>query len=101
MNALIFLIVRVIDLYIWVIIASAILSWLIAFNVINTSNRFVLTVVDVLYRLTEPLLRPIRSILPNLGGIDISPVILILLLLFLRDLIVELAVQPSQVIINP
>ena len=79
--------VLVIDLYIWVVIASAILSWLVAFNVVNTNNRVVLVIGDTLYRLTEPALRPIRSILPNLGGIDISPVILILLLLFIRDVV--------------
>jgi YggT family protein len=87
MVPLIGFITLVIDLYIWVVIASAILSWLIAFNVVNTSNRFVYTVADMLYRITEPALRPIRSILPNLGGIDISPVILILLLLFIRDVV--------------
>ncbi|HMK41285.1 MAG TPA: YggT family protein, partial [Methyloceanibacter sp.] len=74
MVPLIGFIVLVIDLYIWVVIAGAILSWLIAFNVVNTNNRFVYQVADMLYRLTEPALRPIRSILPNLGGIDISPV---------------------------
>ena len=95
MNALAYLTLRVIDLYIWVIIISAILSWLVAFNVINTQNRFVSTVVDILWRLTEPALRPIRSVLPNLGGIDISPVIVILVLLFIRDLIVEYVVQPA------
>ena len=79
--------VLVIDLYVWVVIASAILSWLVAFNVVNTNNRVVLVIGDTLYRLTEPALRPIRSILPNLGGIDISPVILILLLLFIRDVV--------------
>ena len=79
--------VLVIDLYIWVVIASAILSCLVAFNVVNTNNRVVLVIGDTLYRLTEPALRPIRSILPNLGGIDISPVILILLLLFIRDVV--------------
>ena len=79
--------VLVIDLYIWVVIASAILSWLVAFNVVNTNNRVVLVIGHTLYRLTEPALRPIRSILPNLGGIDISPVILILLLLFIRDVV--------------
>ena len=87
MVPLIGFIVLVIDLYIWVVIISAILSWLIAFNVVNTSNRFVYTVADVLYRLTEPALRPIRNVIPNLGGIDISPVILILLLLFIRDVV--------------
>jgi YggT family protein len=87
MVPLISFIVLVIDLYIWVVIASAILSWLIAFNVVNTQNRFVYTVADMLYRVTEPALRPIRSIIPNLGGIDISPVILILFLLFIRDVV--------------
>jgi YggT family protein len=87
MVPLIEFIVYVIQLYIWVIIASAILSWLIAFNVVNTSNRFVYSVAETLYRLTEPALRPIRSLIPNLGGIDISPVILILFLLFLRDVV--------------
>ena len=99
MVPLIGFIVLVIDLYIWVVIAGAILSWLIAFNVVNTSNRFVYSVADMLYRVTEPALRPIRSILPNLGGIDISPVILILILLFIRDVVllgwVLPAVQPS------
>jgi YggT family protein len=79
--------VLVIDLYIWIVIASAILSWLVAFNVVNTNNRVVLMIGDTLYRVTEPVLRPIRNILPNLGGIDISPVILILLLLFVRDVV--------------
>jgi YggT family protein len=87
MLPLIGFIVLVIDLFIWIVIASAILSWLVAFNVVNTNNRVVLTIGDMLYRLTEPALRPIRSILPNLGGIDISPVILILLLLFIRDVV--------------
>ncbi len=100
MVPLIGFIVLVIDLYIWVVIASAILSWLIAFNVVNTSNRFVYTLADMLYRITEPALRPIRNILPNLGGIDISPVILILFLLFIRDVvllgwILPAVVQPS------
>ena len=74
-------------LYIYVVIASAIFSWLIAFDVVNTRNRFVYSVVDMLYRITEPALRPIRNFLPNLGGIDISPVILILILMFVSDVI--------------
>ena len=98
MVPLIGFIVLVIDLYIWVVIAGAILSWLIAFNVVNTQNRFVYSVADMLYRLTEPALRPIRRVLPNLGGIDISPVILILFLLFIRDVVllgwILPAVQP-------
>ena len=85
------LIATVIDLYIWVLILSAVMSWLVAFGVINTNNRFVYTVLDILWRLTEPALRPIRRLLPNLGGIDISPVILILLLYFVRNLLMRLA----------
>jgi YggT family protein len=87
MGPLILFIVYLIQLYIWIVIASAILSWLVAFNVVNTNNRVVLMIGDTLYRLTEPALRPIRSILPNLGGIDISPVILILLLLFVQNVV--------------
>jgi YggT family protein len=98
MVPLIGFIVLVIDLYIWVVIASAILSWLIAFNVVNTSNRFVFSIADMLYRVTEPALRPIRSILPNLGGIDISPVILILLLLFIRDVLLLGWILPAFVV---
>jgi YggT family protein len=92
MNSLIILITTVIDIYIWLLIASAILSWLVAFNVVNTSNRIVYAVGDFLYRITEPALRPIRRILPNLGGLDISPVVLILLLIFVRNLIWEYAI---------
>lgn len=76
----------VIGIYIWILIASVVLSWLVAFNVINSRNQVVYTIGDFLHRLTEPLLRPIRNILPNMGGLDISPVILILLLYFVRDL---------------
>ena len=75
----------VVNLYMWCFIISAILSWLIAFNVINTSNRFIYTVGDFLYRITEPVLRPIRNMLPNFGNIDFSPLIAILLLIFLKD----------------
>ncbi|MGI9387763.1 MAG: YggT family protein [Methyloligellaceae bacterium] len=81
-------IAMVIDLFIWIIIAGAILSWLIAFNVVNTQNRFVYMLGDVLNRLTEPALRPFRQILPNLGGIDISPVLLILALIFIRNVVI-------------
>jgi YggT family protein len=97
MGPLITFIIFVIDLYIWVVIASAILSWLVAFNVVNTNNRFVLQIADMLYRLTEPALRPIRNILPNLGGIDISPVILILILLFIRNVVLLGWVAPAVV----
>jgi YggT family protein len=92
MNSLILLILTVIELYIWVLIISAVLSWLVAFNVVNTHNRFVYTVSDFLYRVTEPALRPIRRFVPLLGGVDISPVVLILLLIFLKNLIYEYAI---------
>ncbi len=93
MNALAELIHAVFSIYIYVLIASALFSWLVAFKVVNTNNRFVFTVLNVLHRLTEPALRPIRRIIPNLGGIDISPVILILILVFARNLIVDNIVQ--------
>ena len=89
MQSLVVLIDKVIDIYTWIVIASAIMSWLVAFGVVNTRNQFIRMVVDVLYRVTEPLLRPIRRMLPHLGGIDISPVILLLALFFLRSLLWE------------
>lgn len=73
------------NLYTWVLIGSAIFSWLFAFNVINSRNQFVSAIGSFLYNVTEPALRPIRRILPNLGGIDISPIILLLLIFFLRS----------------
>jgi YggT family protein len=85
MTAILWLIDTVISLYIWILVISAVLSWLVAFRVVNTQNRFVYAVMDFCWRVTEPVLRPIRRILPNLGGIDISPVILILILMFLRN----------------
>ncbi len=87
------IIATLINLYIWILIISAVMSWLIAFNVINTSNRFVYMLVDFLWRVTEPALRPIRNFLPNLGGIDISPLILILGLIFLKDVLFRLAAR--------
>jgi YggT family protein len=93
MRSLLWLIDTVIMLYVYLLIASAILSWLVAFNVVNSRNDVVRAIWDFLYRVTEPALRPIRRFLPNLGGIDISPVILILLLLFVRNLIQELFVS--------
>ncbi len=81
MRAIIEVILIVLDLYVWLLIASAILSWLIAFNVVNTRNQFVAAVAEFLYRITEPVLAPIRSFMPNLGGLDISPIILILIII--------------------
>lgn len=96
MLALIQTIVLAIDIYWWLIIASAIFSWLFAFNVINGRNQFVATVGEFLYKITEPALRPIRRFMPDLGGIDISPIILLLLLFFLRQFIIT-TVAPALV----
>ena len=93
MNPFLWLIDTIITLYIWILIASAILSWLVAFNVVNARNPVVANIGEFLYRITEPALRPIRALLPNLGGIDISPVILILLLLFLQRIIVWIYIR--------
>jgi YggT family protein len=73
-----------VDLYIWVIIIGAMISWLVAFNIINTTNQFVYMVIDFIYRITEPALRPIRRVIPNFGSVDISPIALILGLIFLQ-----------------
>jgi YggT family protein len=89
MRAVLDIILLVLQIYIWLLIAAAVLSWLIAFNVVNTRNPVVHAIADFLYRITEPVLRPIRSMLPNLGGIDVSPVILILLILLLENVIVR------------
>jgi YggT family protein len=87
MRALIDVILLALQLYIYLLIASAVLSWLIAFNVVNTRNQAVAMIGDFLFRITEPALRPIRNMLPNLGGIDISPVILILLIILIENVI--------------
>ena len=75
------------NLYTWIVIASAIISWLVAFNVINTGNDVVRMVWDFLFRVTEPALKPIRRIMPNLGGIDLSPIILLLAIFFVQSVI--------------
>tara|TARA_B100000470_G_scaffold124393_1_gene96148 strand:- start:308 stop:592 length:285 start_codon:yes stop_codon:yes gene_type:complete len=90
MNAFILLMDRVIYLYVWVLIINAVLSWLVAFNVLNTQNRFVFSVLEITYKLTDPPLNYIRRFLPNLGSIDISPIALILLIYFVRDLISDI-----------
>ncbi len=90
MKSLLILFDQAVSLYIWILIVNAIISWLVAFNVLNTSNRFVYTLLDVSYRLTSKPLNLIRSLVPNFGSIDISPVILILALMFLRNLIFEM-----------
>ncbi|MGY3584411.1 YggT family protein [Bradyrhizobium sp. USDA 4341] len=75
MKPIVFILIQVINLYMYLLIASAILSWLIAFSVVNTRNQFVSAIAEFLYRITEPVLGPIRRRLPNLGGLDISPII--------------------------
>ena len=90
MYSVLMLIDRIIDIYVWVIILSAVLSWLVAFDIINMRNRFVYLVGDALNRITEPVYRPIRRFLPDMGGLDLSPLIVILGLWFLRDLMWEL-----------
>ena len=90
MYSVLMLIDRIIDIYVWVIILSAVLSWLVAFDIVNMRNRFVYLVGDALNRITEPVYRPIRRVLPDMGGLDLSPLIVILGLWFLRDLMWEL-----------
>lgn len=95
MYAIATLLDTVITIYIWCLFIFVILTWLINFGVMNTSNRFVYLVMDFLYRITEPVLRPIRRIIPNLGGIDISPIVLVMGLMFLRNLVVVDLVRMS------
>ncbi len=90
MNSILILFNQIVQLYIWVLIINAIASWLVAFNVINVSNRFVYSILEISYKLTDPPLRFIRNYIPNLGSVDISPVILILGLVFLRNFINEI-----------
>ncbi|MFQ5617518.1 MAG: YggT family protein [Rhodospirillales bacterium] len=89
MMSLLWLFDTVISLYIWVVVIGVVLSWLVHFGVVNTSNPFVYRVGEFVYRITEPALRPIRNVLPNMGGIDISPIVLILALVFIRNLVFE------------
>ena len=90
MKSVFILLDSIITMYLWIIIINAILSWLVAFNILNTQNRFVFSVLDVTYKLTDPALNKIRRFIPTFGSIDISPVILILLLMFLRNIIFEI-----------
>ena len=87
MRAVLDIVLIVLDLYVWLLIASAILSWLIAFNVVNTRNQFVAAIAEFLFRITEPVLAPIRQMLPSLGGLDLSPIVLILIIMFLQRVI--------------
>ena len=92
-NPVIWLILTLLNLYFWVILITVIMSWLIGFNVINGANPYVRQISYALHRLTEPLLRPIRRFLPDLGGIDISPIFLLLALQFLQYIIVYYAAR--------
>ena len=89
MNSVVILVSQVIELFIWLLIIQAILSWLIAFGIVNTQSSFINMIGNFLYKITEPLLRPIRKLLPAFAGVDISPVILIILLIFFRNLLIE------------
>jgi YggT family protein len=89
MKSIFILLDSVITIYLWIIIINAVLSWLVAFNILNTQNRFISSVLDATYKLTDPALNKIRRFIPNFGSIDISPIILILILMFVRNLVFE------------
>ena len=89
MKSIFILLDSIITIYLWIIIINALLSWLVAFNILNTQNRFVFSILDATHKMTDPALNKIRSFIPTFGSIDISPVILILLLMFLRNLLFE------------
>ena len=90
MKSIFILLDSIITIYLWIIIINALLSWLVAFNVLNTQNRFVFAILDATHKLTDPALNKIRRFIPMFGSIDISPVILILFLMFLRNIIFEM-----------
>ncbi len=90
MKSIFILLDSIITIYIWIVIINAILSWLVAFNILNTQNRFVFSVLDTTYKLTDPALNKIRRFLPTFGSIDLSPVVLILFLMFIRNLVFEI-----------
>ncbi|SBW11903.1 conserved hypothetical protein [uncultured Alphaproteobacteria bacterium] len=93
LGPLILVIQIALNILVWMVIVQAVMSWLVAFGVINTRNRFVYLVGDFLYRVTEPLLRPIRSVLPDLGGIDLSPVVLLLAIVFVQNVLGRVALR--------
>ena len=90
MKSIFILLDSIITIYLWIIIINALLSWLVAFNILNTQNRFVYSVLEVTHKLTDPVLNRIRRFLPTFGSIDISPIILILALMFLRNIVFEI-----------
>ena len=90
MKSIFILLDSIIAIYIWIVIINAISSWLVAFNILNTQNRFVFSVLDTTYKLTDPALNKIRRFLPTFGSIDLSPIVLILFLMFIRNLVFEI-----------
>jgi|TARA_B100000700_G_scaffold217937_1_gene239761 YggT family protein len=90
MKSIFILLDSLITIYLWIIIINAVLSWLVAFNILNTQNRFVFSILDATYKMTDPALNKIRRFIPTFGSIDISPVVLILILMFLRNIIFEI-----------
>ena len=90
MKSIFILLDSIITIYLWIIIINAVLSWLVAFNILNTQNRFVFAVLDATYKMTDPVLNKIRKFIPTFGSLDVSPVILILLLMFLRNIVFEI-----------
>ena len=93
MIAIFYLVLQILKLYSYVVIANVVISWLIAFNVVNTQNRFVYSILELSYKLTEPILNKIRGFIPNLGSLDISPVILLLLIWFV-EMCMKLYIAP-------
>ena len=93
MIAIFYLVLQILKLYSYVVVANVVVSWLISFNVLNTQNRFVYALLELSYRLTEPFLRRIRRFLPNLGALDISPIILLLLIWFI-EMCMKLYIAP-------
>ncbi len=93
LGPLILVIQIALNILVWMVIVQAVMSWLVAFGVINTRNRFVYMVGDFLYRITEPLLRPIRRVLPDMGGIDLSPVVLLLAIVFIQNVLGRIAIR--------
>ena len=93
MIAIFYLVLQILKLYSYVVIANVVISWLIAFNVLNTHNRFVYSILELTYKLTEPILNKIRRFLPNLGSLDISPIILLLLIWFI-EMCMKLYIAP-------
>ena len=90
MKSIFILLDSIITIYLWIIIVNALLSWLVAFNILNTQNRFVFTVLDATHKMTDPALNKIRGFIPTFGSIDVSPIVLILFLMFLRNIIFEI-----------